>query len=170
MNEKENAWSPEWLLEAWGLRAFGALTTPWKLSTGGKAISDDESQAAWYVEHTDGFDRAREVLAWRYRQCRELIDFPIRGPGETLVRALLRRSWGGMLGRPPYQVAQSIHDEFFAVLCERVAREPFRPIRPVEIEDPMEFAESQNARFASREGVRGGAFCCETVVSRPSVL
>ena len=125
----ETEWTPAWLLEAWGLRAFGALTSPYKISTGGAACSDDESQAAWYVEHTPGFDQAREVLIWRYQRCRELIDFPIRQPGETLVRALLRRSWGGMLGRPAYQIAQSIHDEFLNRLAERVRVEPFRPIR-----------------------------------------
>src|SRR5258708_4605237 len=93
MSQKELDWSPEWLLEAWGLRTFGALTTPWKLATGGKAVSDDESQAVWYVEHTDGFDRARDVLVWKYKRCGALVDFPIREPGETLVRALLRRCW-----------------------------------------------------------------------------
>jgi hypothetical protein len=148
MTENENEWSACWLLEAWGLRAFGALTTPWKLSTGGKALSDDESQAAFYVEHTDGFERAREVLVWRYQRCRELADFPIRQPGETLVRALLRRSWGGMLGRPPYQIARTIHDEFVANLAARTLQEPFRPIRPIEPEDPLEFAAAQNAKWA----------------------
>ena len=132
MSQKQIEWSPGWLLEAWGLRAFGPLTTPWKLSTGAQASSDDESQAAWYVENTDGYERAREVLVWKYQRCRELVDFPIRAPGETLVRALLRRSWGGMLGRPPYQVAQAIHDEFIRSLEDRVRRQPFRPIRFVE--------------------------------------
>lgn len=163
MNEKQNEWSPKWLLEAWGLRAFGALTTPWKVLTGGTAISDDESQAAWYVEHTEGFERARDVLAWRYRFCRELVDFPVRDPGETLVRALLRRSWGAMLGRRPYQIARAIHDEFLDALVERVRREPFRPIRPVEIEDPIELAAAQNARYPVRESIRQAAYCCETV-------
>ncbi len=129
MNKTEPEWSPGWLLEAWGLRAFGALTTPWKLSTGGVAVSDDESQAAWYVEHTPGFDKAREVLIWRYQRCGELRDFPLRAPGETLVRGLLRRCWGEMLGRPPYQIAQAIHDAFFDSLADRVRREPFVPIR-----------------------------------------
>jgi len=161
MSNKVSEWSPAWLLEAWGLRTFGALTTPWKLSTGGRAVSDDESQAAWYVEHTDGFDRAREVLVWKYQRCRELVDFPIREPGETLVRALLRRSWGGMLGRPPYQVAQTIHDEFVSALAERVRCDPFRPIRAVEAEDPLEMADSQNARYAV--GVRQVAYVCESV-------
>ena len=140
MNEKQCEWSSEWLLEAWGLRAFGALTTPWKVSTGGKAISDDESQAAWYVERTEGFERASEVLAWKYRRCGELLDFPIREPGETLVRALLRRSWGDMLGRPPYRVAQSIHDEFMQKLADRVRREPFRPLRIVEEDEEAALA------------------------------
>jgi len=164
MRDREDEWSPKWLLEAWGLRTFGALTTPWKLSTGGKAVSDDESQAAWYVEHTDGFDRAKDVLVWKYSRCRELVYFPIREPGETLVRALLRRSWGGMLGRPPYQVAWAIHDEFVANLTDRVLRDPFRPIRAIEEEDAMEFAEAQCARYSTRDSIRHAAFCCETVV------
>jgi len=162
MSNQEIEWTPEWLLEAWGLRAFGALTSPWKVATGGVAVSDDESQAAWYVEHTDGFERAQDVLVWKYQRCRELVDFPIREPGETLVRALLRRSWGGMLGRPPYQVARAIHDEFVANLSERVQREPFRPIRAIELEDTLEMAAAQNARYAEREGMRGKVFCCET--------
>jgi len=147
MTEVGNDWSPRWLIEAWGLRAFGALTTPWKLSTGGRAISDDESQAAWYVEHTAGFELAKEVLIWRYQRCRELYDFPVREPGETLVRALLRRSWGGLLGRPQYQVAQKIHDDFMSSLSERVSREPFRPIRPDTEPDADDLAAEQNARF-----------------------
>jgi hypothetical protein len=155
----EREWTAEWILEAWGLRAFGALTTPWKLSTGGRAVSDDESQAAWYVEHTDGFDRAKEVLVWKYQRCRELVDFPIRGPGETLVRALLRRSWGGMLGRPPYQVAAAIHDEFVRGLSSRLLIEPFRPIRADEPEDPLEIAEAANAKYAV--GSRPVAYVCE---------
>jgi hypothetical protein len=155
----EREWTAEWLLEAWGLRAFGALTTPWKLSTGGRAVSDDESQAAWYVEHTDGFDRAREVLIWKYQRCRELVDFPIRQPGETLVRALLRRSWGGMLGRPAYQVASAIHDEFVSSLSARLLIEPFRPIRADEPEDALEIADATNAKFAV--GRRAVAFVCE---------
>jgi len=149
MSEKNNEWPVEWLLEAWGLRAFGALTTPWKAATGGRAISDDESQAAFYVEHTEGFERAREVLAWRYRQCGSLTDFPIREPGETLGRALIRRCWGDMLGRRPYQIATAIHDEFWVALSERVLREPFRPVRPAEAEDAIEVAEAANARFAA---------------------
>jgi len=164
MSQKDCEWSPVWLLEAWGLRAFGALTTPWKLSTGGRAVSDDESQAAWYVEHTDGFDRAREVLVWKYQRYHDLVDFPIRGPGETLVRALLRRSWGGMLGRPPYRVAQAIHDEFMNSLTERTLREPFRPIRATEEEDSLEFAEAQNARYDIPGVARQSAYCCETTV------
>jgi len=111
------------------------------------------------VEHTDGFLRAREVLIWKYQRCRELVDFPIREPGETLVRALLRRSWGGMLGRPPYQVAQAIHDEFLVSLAGRLLREPFRPIRADEPEDPLEIAESANARYSI--GSRPVAYVCE---------
>ncbi len=161
MTATERVWTPEWLMEAWGLRTFGALTTPWKLSTGGKAISDDESQAAWYVEHTDGFDRAKEVLAWKYSRCRDLVDFPIREPGETLVRALLRRCWGGMLGWAPYRIAPAIHDEFMASLTNRVLREPFVPIRAAEAEDPLEIAESQNAKYLQTGDGRQIAYCCE---------
>lgn len=142
-------WTPQWLMEAWGLRAFGALTTPWKLSTGGRAVSDDESQAAWYVEHTPGFDFAREVLVWRYQRCRDLVDFPVREPGETLIRALLRRSWGGLIGKRPYQIAREVHDAFMAELADRVSREPFRPIRPEDEEDATELAARQNGRYAA---------------------
>jgi transposase len=141
MAEKENRmpikqtdWTPQNLLEAWGLRAFGALTNPYKLSTGNRALTDDESQAAWYVENTVGFERAKEVLIWRYRRGEALADFPIRQPGETLARGLLRRCWGDMLGRTPYRIAQTIHDEFFDLLSDRVVREPFRPVRVVDEE------------------------------------
>ena len=101
MSEKNGEWPVEWLLEAWGLRAFGALTTPWKAATGGRAISDDESQAARYVEATPGFDRTREVLSWRYQRFGAFEEFPLRLPGESLGRALLRRAWGDMLRRRP---------------------------------------------------------------------
>jgi hypothetical protein len=147
MTVVEEAWSPRWLVEAWGLRAFGALTTPWKLATGRRAISDDESQAAWYVEHTEGFERAKEVLIWRYQRCQELHEFPLREPGESLVRALLRRSWGNLLGRPQYQVAREIHDEFMELLADRVNREPFQPIRPEAEADADDLAADQNARY-----------------------
>ena len=140
MNERKDEWTPRWLVEAWGLRAYGALTTPWKLSTGNRAITDDESQAAWYVEHTEGFEKAKEVLVWKYQRCRELADFPVRGPGETLARALLRRCWGGLLGRHSYQVARLIHDEFMDSLADRVGREPFRPIRVDDKTDACEVA------------------------------
>ncbi len=143
------------------MRAFGALTTPWKVSTGGFAATDDESQAAWYVETTLGFEKAKEVLVWRYQRCRELIDFPISGPGEGLVRALLRRSWGDMLGRKPYQIARGIHDEFFEALTVRIQEQPFRPIRAEEPEDSLEMAEAQNSRYARPETTRLGAYCCE---------
>jgi len=143
----KNDWSPCRLIEAWGLRAFGALTSPWKVSRGGRALSDDESQAAWYVEQTEGFERAREVLVWKYQRGRFLQEFPIRQPGETLVRALLRRSWGGLIGRPQYQVAKEIHDEFMRSLTDRIIREPFRPIRTEEIPDADELADNQNSRY-----------------------
>ena len=129
MPNTPNDWTPHFLLEAWGLRTFGALTTPYKLATGNRAITDDESQAAWYVEHTDGFERAKDVLVWRYQRGQELEDFPVRQPGETLARALLRRCWGHLLGRAPYRIAPLIHEEFLVSLSDRVLREPFRPIR-----------------------------------------
>jgi hypothetical protein len=53
-----------------------------------------------------------------------------------------------MLGRPPYQIARAIHDEFVANLSARTLQEPFRPIRPIEPEDPLEFAAAQNAKWA----------------------
>ncbi len=148
-SNRSSEWTPQWLIEAWGLRQFGALTTPWKLATGGYSADDDESQAAWYVETTPGFERAREVLVWRYQKYRALADFPVRELGETLVRALLRRCWGDLLGKRPYQVGQIIHDQFMASLENRVRQEPFRPIRIVEAEEPLVELPGAWARRAS---------------------
>ena len=135
-------WTAEFLLSVWGLRQGKALRDPCRVSTGGVAGPDDEWQAMRYVETTPGFDRYRPVLAWVYVQCKPASLFRVRGPGETLPRALLSNGWAHLLVRSETEMGQILHDEFLQLLRRRLIDHAFIPFRPVAIEHEENFVKT----------------------------
>jgi hypothetical protein len=140
-------WTPERLLQAWGTYQHGRLLTPGpRSSKGGASGADDERQAAWYVEHVAGFSVARPILSWVYSEYRPINAFKLQGPGETLLKALLRLGWAGYCNRSSRAIPCWVHDDFYRTLVESVRLHPFVPIRESEDEETVEqVKERQNS-------------------------
>jgi hypothetical protein len=127
-------WNETTLLEAWGLRQTGGLRSPLKVSTGGGSGSDDEAQAMRWVEAVPGFESARPVLAHVYVKGLPVESYIVRGPGEPLLRALLRHGWGELLGTPERKVARTVLVWFMRCVAVQLRAVPFEPVRELEDE------------------------------------
>lgn len=137
----EQPWTAGRLLDTWGLRVCGSsFRDPVVRSQGDLAGSDDELQAVYYVESTAGFDLARPVLRWKHVEFRRLVDFPLRHPGETLLRALLRYGWAGCIADRPIETPIKVYNAFFDALSERCRTSPFVPYRELAEPDAQEIA------------------------------
>lgn len=84
-----------------------------------------------YVESTEGFKRAEEILKHVYVKGEHPHSFRFSLPGETLTRALLRRNLGMYLGQSPRVIARQILDEFTRSLESRLKTDPYRI--PIEV-------------------------------------
>jgi hypothetical protein len=132
-------WSAERILTAWGLRQLGPMRTPYKVSTGGDASTDDEWQAMRFVERLEHFERAKPVLAHVYANGAPPETFRLREPGETKLKALLRFGWGFLIGRDEKDIPRLIEEGFRYSLREELKHRPFVPVRLEEL-DVMDIA------------------------------
>ena len=132
-------WTPERLLQAWGTAQHGRLLTPGpRVSKGAAAGSDDEKQAAWYVEHVAGFSVARPILSWVYSEYQPITAFRLQGPGETILRALLRLGWAQYCNRTSRAIPCWVHDDFYRALVEAERASPFCPVREADDDETVE--------------------------------
>lgn len=135
--KKPEPWTPDQLLEAWGLRSAGrSLTDPVKvlnrhIRAGDRCGMDDELQAVMYVERTAGFFDARPVLKHVYCEGLAIETFRILQPGDAILEGLARRGWVKHIARPWKKIPQIVLDEFIATLADRCVREPFVPFHEV---------------------------------------
>lgn len=124
----ERVYDPYRMLEWWGLRETGgSLKDPTKKSNGGKASEDDEEAAMIYVQTTPNFRVARPVLAHVHIEGLPLCDFVVRGPGERLTPALLRRSWWQLVGIRENLIAEAIYTGFVEILIHQLDTVAFTP-------------------------------------------
>ena len=134
-------WTPETMLQVWGARSRGPLRSPLKISTGGDASTDDESQVSFYVEKTPDFETSKPVLTWVYCQHRDVRIFSLAsvlndpryisiGPMFP-AEVLMRMGWGFGLGRSKGTVAQMVLNRFLDNLADRLRAEPFQVIRAI---------------------------------------
>jgi hypothetical protein len=133
-------WTPNRLLVSWGCNQRGRLQTPGlgKGGNGNSATTDDESQAAYYVEHTEGFTKALPVLRHIYSDMAPIESFRLTMPGEVLNYALIKRGWGMLLGQPRNRIPILVHHEFISMLADRCRVEPFRVIRALDDSESRE--------------------------------
>ena len=115
------------LLEMWGFALGGPehrlIRRP---KSGGESSGLNLYELAKvYVESTPGFSRVRALLVHVHVDGMPVNSFRWRGPGETLLHALLARDWGKFLGYPIFMTSERVYDEFFCALCERCKEEPF---------------------------------------------
>jgi len=126
-------WTVHEILTGWGVHKTGRLTNPTpNPSHGGEAGDDDETQAARYLEQTEGFIFAIPVLSHVYASMRPIESFRLCQPGETAMRAMLRLHWGFLLGESPKRVPMIVHNLFIRNLRERTKAEPFTPVRSIQ--------------------------------------
>lgn len=134
---KDQDWTPERLLQVWSCRQFGSMSDPSRVSgTGGKATTDDEQQASFYVEQTPGFNNCREVLSWVYCDFKDVRKFRPTEPGKILtVDQAFRKGWGFIeFGTPETLIGQTVLNHFMNALVERCRTQPFKVIRSIEEE------------------------------------
>lgn len=149
MAEKNQPWSAARMLEAWGLRTSGgSLRNPLKLSTGGSGGCDEEWQAMRYVEAVKGYERSLPVLRWVYVQGQPIETFRLRGPGEPLMRALVRNEWASYIDFPAGNIPDAVLSDFIDNLEKALARRPFTPIHEPEEEDAEMIASTAGKRIA----------------------
>lgn len=134
---KQDDWTPERLLQTWAARQYGAMSDPSRVhGTGGRATTDDEQQASFYVEQTPGFGPCREVLSWVYCKFKDPLKFRPSEPGEILtVDQLFRKGLGFIaFNCPETLIGQKVLDHFMDSLVSRMRTQPFRVIRSIEDE------------------------------------
>ena len=149
------------MLQVWGARSRGPLRSPLKISTGGDASTDDESQVVFYVERTPDFELSKPVLQWVYCWHRDARVFNLASvlndPRYLSVGAvfpasiLMQMGWGFGIGRSKGTVAQMVLSRFVDNLADRLRSEPFQIIRAVPDEMTsfqIEAAESLRERSA----------------------
>ena len=128
--------TPLGMLEIWGLRVSGtSLKDPLAKSTGCRAGIDDELALVMYIESTEGFEQAREILAHLYARFLPIATYRYRQPGETRLRAAMRHGQASemLAGKSDSQLAQTLHDDFMDRLIKRQKEHPFKvPPRPEE--------------------------------------
>lgn len=126
------------MLQVWGLRITGAsLKNPLHLATGGSSGYDEDWEATCYVQRVPGYERAYPVLVHVHAEFQPVEIFRVCEPGETLMRALLRREWGDLIGTPRHLVGRAIYGEF-RLRLSALAHDPAtwfvpRPPMPEEI-------------------------------------
>jgi hypothetical protein len=155
MSNQKQDWTPAKLLEAWGMRQMGPITSagPDK-TTGGDAAPDAMAQAAHYVEQVPGFDSAREVLSHVYYAMKPTATFRVVRPGEVFAfPALIRgnRRWGFCVGMPERIVGQAVLNHFWDALADRLRVQPFVVIYDVEEETDWERDAAEKARESLRD-------------------
>ena len=137
-------WTPETMLQIWGARSRGPLRSPLKVSTGGDASTDDESQVSFYVEKTPDFESSKPVLTWVYCQHREIrlfnLAIALNDPKYLTAGSvfpseiLMRMGWGYGINKPKAVVAQMVLNRFLDNLSDRLRAEPFHIVREVQDE------------------------------------
>ena len=137
---KRNAWTPDQLLEAWGLRIDGAsmgdpvkLMNP-SLRSGDRCGMDDEAQAVLYVESVKGFFEVRPLLLAIYNRGETVTRVRWRQPGESKLTALMRYRRADLIEVPDVLIVESIIKPFLNALADKCIEKPFVPYRE-KIED-----------------------------------
>ena len=115
------------MLEMWGFALGGPQH---KLIHRDRTGEDSDGpnryeSAKLYVEGTPGFERTRLLLIHVHVQGLPVNSFRWRGPGETVLRALLTKDWGQFLGYPLGKTAERAYDAFVCALHERCLESPF---------------------------------------------
>lgn len=142
------------MLDIWALRITGgSFTNPCTPRQGGGEGVDNELAIVAYVEATQGFQSARPVLAWVHIEAKgDPHGFPMRGPGETLLKALLRRGWAKHLGTK--DIPAFVYFEFVRELARKLRENPFIPPAPVIHLSASEIGDELNAELAGALGTR----------------
>lgn len=136
---KRNAWTPDQLLEAWGLRIDGAsMGNDCKkfnrsLCAGDRAGMDDELQAVLYIESVPGFGIAKPILKHVHVDFKPARSFKFRKPGDTATRLAILHRFGlvRLIHLPDPVIAETVYLEFLDALIEQTKTRPFVPFHEI---------------------------------------
>ncbi|HWD40083.1 MAG TPA: hypothetical protein VG944_14635 [Fimbriimonas sp.] len=147
-NQPKTEYTPQLLLERWGLRTVGtSLKGPIQpaLSKGDPGV-DVDLAIMIYVESVPGYKIAKPVLYHVYAEGKSIYDFRLLEPGETIFQAVvLRLEWGRELLKAdawgkegespdPWELPRLILKNFRDALADKVREHPF--CEPVASQEP----------------------------------